>query len=223
MASGEKSPPMEKQSYSVLVVGGIGYGKSSLINSVMGEEMCQVGNTWKVGETVTKEVQEISLERENTIFKFFDTPSIRALKSNSTLNELYKAGIHAIVIVCSIKSYQTGSSTIFTDIKNLFGEDMYPYSLVVLTFGDYLDESEGEGADEFIQANSELKEFLDKIENRYVVFDDMIDKKSAEASEQQNRFFRCIAPVLQKTGNQPLKKMESYSTFTAFRQKFWKV
>lgn len=198
MDDGESFPQIEKTPYTILVVGGVGYGKSSFINSVLGEEKCKVGDTWEVGKTITEEVQEFTHKRKNNDYKFVDTPSIEALNASSEFYKLYMTRFDAIVIVCSIKSYQNRSSSMFKEVKKLFGEKLYPFSLVVFTFGDYLEEST---VKEFIDNNSKLKGFIEKIENRYVVFDNTVNEKSSEAYKQRERLFYCLESVMRRNRN----------------------
>lgn len=210
--------PKEVAVSLVLVVGGIGHGKSSFINSVFGEEKCKVGSTWGVGKTITKDIQEIDYKRKDDIITFVDTPSLDALNSSSKFQNLYKTGFNALVIVCSIKSYPSQSSSLFDNIKSLFGEDLYRYSLVVLSFEDYLSEST---VDEFLNANSTLKAFLKKTEDKYVAFDNTLDKESKEANEQRARFFVYLDSVLRNNEDQTLKQIGRCSLLCSCCCKCW--
>lgn len=185
----------------VLVVGGIGHGKSSFINSVTEKTECNEGDTWGVDKTITKKVQEVDLKRKEDIITFIDTPSLGTLKSSPKFQDLGKTGFHAIVIVCSVKSYKS-RSPVLQEVKNLFGDDIYRYSLVVLTFEDYLD---GSTVDEFLKANTELKEFSKKTGDKCIAFNSSLENESREASEQKKRFFVYLDAILRQN-EQPLKR-----------------
>lgn len=189
---------MEKPEHRVLVVGGIGHGKSSFINSIVEKYACKAGVTWGVDKTVTKCITKIDLEQNDDVITFFDTPSLKALKSNREFQDLYKTGFHAIVIVISMKSYKR-QSPVLHKAEKLFGDELYRHALIVFTFADYLGES---SVDEFLRANPELKEFLKKTEDRYISFDGSLQNDSKSASDQRNRFLTRIENVFRRNDDE---------------------
>lgn len=191
----------------VLVVGGIGHGKSSFINTVLGEDKCAFGDTWAVDKTITKDIEEVDFQRKNDIITFIDTPSLKTLKSNSKFLDLYKTGFHAIVIVYSIKSYIHPSSSVLKEVRKLFGDEVFRHVLIILTCEDYLGDST---VDEFLNANTELKHFVDRTRDKPVAICNTVEKNSTEANEQRARCLVYLESVLRKN-EEPLKEIEKCS------------
>lgn len=65
-------------------------------------------------------------------------------------------------------------------MNNLFGDDIYRYVLIVLIFEDYLFDLIVE---EFVKVNMELKEFLKKMGDKCIVFNNLLENGSEEVSE----------------------------------------
>lgn len=200
------SPP------KVLVVGGTGHGKSSFINTVMGEDKCAVGVTWAVDKTITSEVQEVDFTGQGGRIIFIDTPSLKTLQSNMKFQNLYRNGFHAIVIVYSIKAFTQTRPSVLELVNNLFGDVLKDYALVVLTFEDYLEDAT---IQEFLNTNKELKDFLQKTGVEVVTICNTSEKNSPKATEQRDSFFshldvilkRNVAPLSKKTSKVPLPRV----------------
>lgn len=168
----------------ILVVGGIGHGKSSFINSLSGRNACKVGHTWGVDETITEDVHEIEVQQKENVIVFIDTPSFRTLSNNPKFKELFKTGFHAIVIVYSIKSTQS-LSPVIQELKHLLGDNFYEHSLIVLTFEDYLGES---NVEDFLATNSDLKKLSKKTPFKCIPFNNLLENDSKKAQEQKTFF-----------------------------------
>lgn len=186
----------------VVVVGGTGHGKSSVINTVMGEDKCAVGVTWAVDKTITSEVQEVDFTGQDGRIIFIDTPSLKTLQSNARFQNLYKNGFQAIVIVYSIKAFTQSRPSVLELVNNLFGDGLKDYALVVLTFEDYLEDAT---LQEFLNTNKELKDFLQKTGVEAVTMCNTAEKNSPKATEQRNSFFSHL-DVIRKRNVSPLSK-----------------
>lgn len=186
----------------ILVVGEIGHGKSSFINSVSEKNECKVGHTWCVDQTITEEVQEVHIKQNENVLIFVDTPSLSTLENNSKFQELYKIGFHAIVLVYSINSFRSPSS-ILNKVKHLIGDDIYGYTLIVLSFEDYLGKATVE---EFLTANTDLKNFLEKTQFKCIPFNNVLECDTKKATEQRNCFFVHLDAILRRNEYQVIKR-----------------
>lgn len=206
----------EVQCTQVLVVGGIGHGKSSIINSVLKTNECEVGQTWGVDETITKEVQAVNIQQNGEMMTFIDTPSLWTLHSNLVFQELFKIGFHAIVVVWSINSSEP-RSPVLQEIKNLFGDDVYRHTLIVLTFEDCLEEY---SVQEFLSAYPDLQEFTEKTANNCIPFNNKLEYASREASKQRKNILLKLNAICRKNEYQVIKRKEGCPKLFAWFQPY---
>ncbi|XP_048732622.1 GTPase IMAP family member 9-like isoform X1 [Ostrea edulis] len=192
--------------FRVLVVGGIGHGKSAFINTVLGEYKCKTGVTWGVDKSITKEIQEIDCKRNDHTITFIDTPSLKTLASNPKFKDLYKSGFHAIVIVYSIKPFTQHYPTILQRVKSKFPEDLSKYAVIVLTFQDYLEDAT---VKDFLNENRELKDFVERSGVTCVAICNNSDDER-QTVEQRDHFFNHLDVVLRKNV-EPLRKKATCS------------
>lgn len=195
----------EVQCTQILVVGGIGHGKSSIINSVLKKNECEVGQTWGVNESITKEVQAVNIQQNGEMMTFIDTPSLWTLHDNMIFQELFKIGFHAIVVVWSINSSEP-RSPVLQKIKNLFGDEVYRHTLIVLTFGDCLEEY---SVQEFISAYPDLQEFAEKTGYNCISFNNKLEYASHEASKQRKNILLKLNAICRQNKYQVIKRKES--------------
>lgn len=196
----------------VLVVGGTGHGKSSFINTVLGEDKCAAGVTWAVDKTITSEVQEVEFTGQDGRITFIDTPSLKTLQSNTKFQNLYRKGFNAIVIVYSIKAFTQTHPSVLELVNSLFGDGLNDYALVVLTFEDYLEDAT---LQEFLNTNKELKDFLQKTGVEVVTMCNTAEKNSLKVTEQRDAFFnhldgllkRKVVPLSKKKSMVPLRRV----------------
>lgn len=187
----------------VLVLGGTGHGKSSLINTMRGEYECVVGDTWAADKSVTKEIEEFSFNRNDKIISFIDTPALKMLGDNRKFKELYKNGIDAVVIVYSIKSIPSRPAFLKQVVKTLALERyMGSHLLVALTFEDYLEDA---SVDEFLCTHKELHAFLQNYGVQFVVICNKEERNSQKGIQQRNAILSSLDDILRRN-DRPLSR-----------------
>lgn len=187
----------------VLVLGGTGHGKSSLINTMRGECECVVGDTWEADRSITREIEEFSLKRNDKIISFIDTPALKTLGNNKKFTELYKNGFDAVVIVYSIKSIPSRPSLLKQVVETLaLKECMGSHLLVALTFEDYLEDAT---VDEFLYTHKELHAFLQNFGVQFVVISNKEERNSQKGIQQRNAILSSLDDIFRRN-DQPLSR-----------------
>lgn len=107
----EESPTTEGPARCVLIIGSTGNGKSTLVNLLKGEDVCDVGHG---AASKTTGHQEVGINIEGAVYNLIDTIGIgdTSLSSEAVLYQLahaISACRHGIVQVRSQASYSCGS------------------------------------------------------------------------------------------------------------------
>ncbi|KAL7880644.1 hypothetical protein SRHO_G00028980 [Serrasalmus rhombeus] len=160
---------------NIVLLGRSGDGKSSTKNTILGEKSAQERSS----ATSTVNLQGKTLRIVETP-GLFDTSRTK----EEFQQEVEKCiahcvpGLHAFIIILKVGRFTAQEARILDEIKELFGEDVLKYAVVLFTNGDQLED--GQTIEEFVQQGVALQELVDKCGGRVHVIDNKYWKQQQD-------------------------------------------
>lgn len=203
-------PSLSNAARTVVLVGRTGNGKSATGNSIIGRKAFK-SRASSSGVTSSSELQSTML-KDGQVINVIDTPglfdsSVGAEfigKEIAKCIDLAKDGIHAIVVVLSVRTrFSEEEEAALHSLQTLFGPKITDYMIVVFTGGDELEDND-ENLEDYLgrECPKPLQNILEMCKNRRVLFDNKT-KDVTKKAEQLQQLLGLVDAVIEENGGRP--------------------
>ncbi|XP_010421896.1 PREDICTED: immune-associated nucleotide-binding protein 8-like [Camelina sativa] len=205
-----KSATPSNLSRTLVLVGRTGNGKSAVGNSILGRKAF-MSKLCSRGVTNTCQSERV-VQDDGQIINVIDTPGLFEIsraadsieKEISRCTTIAKNGIHAILLVFSVRDGLRGDKKVLSHLQTLFGSKITNYMIIVFTGGDELEET----LEDFLtpqECPPFLNEILELCDNRLVLFDNKT-KDNLKKVEQVEKLLALVELVAKQNNGKPYTK-----------------